>query len=630
MSVKQQKETRGFETEVKQLLKLMINALYSNKEIFLRELISNASDAADRLRFEALSDSALMENDPDLKIQIDFDKKHRTITIRDNGIGMSRDEVVSHLGTIAKSGTKDFLASLTGDQAKDSKLIGQFGVGFYSAFIVADKVTVLTRRAGLTEEHGVCWESAGEGDYTIENVDRKMRGTEVILHLRKEEEEFLESYRLRSIVTKYSDHIMLPIFMLKEDDKGKKTEEWAQVNRATALWALPKNEIKEEEYKALYKHISHDFEDPLLWGHHRVEGKLEYTSLLYIPARAPFNLYDRQHQHGLKLYIKRVFIMDEAEQFLPSYLRFVKGIIDANDLPLNISREILQRNPMVEKIRSGLVKRILEMLEKLSKDEPESYLKFWKELGRVLKEGPAEDFENREKIAKLLRFSSTQTDQAEQTISLEDYVSRMKSDQKKIYYITADSFMAAKNSPYLEVFRKAGIEVLLLSDRVDEWLVGSLNEFDGKPLQSIAKGELDSEIVNQEESKDEQKKDQETYEGFLKQVKEVLGEKIKEARLTYRLTQSPACIVADETDLNINMQRILKSVGQDVPEMKAIFEINPNHDIVQRLKDEQDDAQFRDWVEILFDQAVLAEGGQLKDPASFVAKMNQLLLRLAR
>jgi len=641
MSIEAQKETLGFETEVKQLLHLMVNALYSNKEIFLRELSSNASDAADRLRFEALEDSALYENDAELKIQIDFDKKKKTITVRDNGIGMSRDDVIEHLGTIAKSGTREFLTALTGDQARDTKLIGQFGVGFYSSFIVADKVTVITRRAGLTPEHGVRWESEGQGDYTIENVEKKSRGTEVILHLKKDEEEFLDSWRLRSIITKYSDHIDIPIMMEKvetpEEDKKDKKEvkkkekpEWEKVNRATALWALSKSEIKDEDYKELYKHISHDFEDPMLWGHNKVEGKLEYTSLLYVPSHAPFDLWQREQRHGLKLYVKRIFIMDDAEQFLPAYLRFIKGVVDTSDLPLNISREILQDNPVITKIRSALIKRILKMLEDLAEKDKEKYAKFWEAFGRALKEGPAEDIANKDVIAKLLRFSTTHDDKEKQEVSLGDYVKRMQKDQDKIYYVTAESFMAAKNSPHLEIFRKKGIEVLLLSDRVDEWLINHLAEFDSKHLQSITRGDIDLGDLEDKETKKEQEKAKDDFASTLEHVKKVLGDKIKDVRLTYRLTSSPACIVADEYDMNMNMQRILQSIGQDVPAGKPIFELNPEHAIVKRLRDEQDDALFQEWTEILFDQSVLAEGGQLKDPATFVSRLNKLLLELAK
>lgn len=638
--IQPQKETLGFETEVNQLLHLMINALYSNKEIFLRELVSNASDAIDKLRFEALEDQGLCEGDADFEIYVDFDEKKKTITVRDNGIGMSREEVIENLGTIAKSGTREFFAALTGDQAKDAKLIGQFGVGFYSSFIVADKVTVITRRAGLTKEHGVRWESAGQGDYTIENVERAQRGTKVILHLKDLETAFLDGGRLREIITKYSNHINVPILMKKppepqtEDEKKKpepkKTEtEWEQVNRATALWIRSKNEIKKEEYREFYKHVSHDFEDPMLWSHNKVEGKLEYTSLLYIPAHAPFDLWNYEHRYGLKLYIKRVFIMDDAKQFLPQYLRFMRGVIDSNDLPLNISREILQDNPLIPKIRGALIKRILSILADLAKKDQDKYAKFWQQFGKVLKEGPAEDYANREQIAKLLRFASTHADNETQNVSLEDYVSRMKKEQDKIYYVTADSFMAAKNSPHLEIFRKQGIEVLLLSDKIDEWLVTHLTEFDGKHLQAVTKGSLDLGELETEEQKKEQEKAKDDYASMLEQIKTVLGEKIKEVRITSRLTTSPACIVADEYDLNMNMKRILQSIGQDVPESKPIFEINPEHAIVKRIKNETDDERFKEWIEILFEQSVLAEGGQLKDPATFVSRLNKLLLELA-
>lgn len=668
--VKTQKETLGFETEVKQLLHLMINSLYSNKEIFLRELISNGSDAIDKLRFAMLEDSELCEGDANFAISVDFDKAKRTITVRDNGIGMSRDEVIEQLGTIAKSGTREFFAALTGDQAKDAKLIGQFGVGFYSSFIVADKVTVTTRRAGLTKEHGVRWQSAGQGEYTIENVEKKARGTEVVLHLKKDEDDLLDDWKLRSIITKYSDHIDVPIMMkelekpeeiteaeakdeakkvedkpAKKEDKSASEKEkpaakketkkpakpkWEKVNRATALWTLPKSEISKEDYKELYKHVSHDFEEPMLWSHNKVEGKLEYISLLYIPKHAPFDLWNREHRYGLKLYVKRVFIMDDAEQFLPMYLRFVRGIVDTNDLPLNISREILQDNPVIPKVRSALVKRILSVLADLAQKNKEKYNEFWQAFGKVLKEGPAEDFSNKETIAKLLRFSSTHTDSETQDVSLEDYIGRMQKDQDKIYYVTADNFMAAKNSPHLEVFRKQNIEVLLLSDRVDEWLVTHLTDFDGKHMQSVAKGDLDLSKFEDEETKKEQEKAKDDFASTIEQVKKVLQDKVKDVRLTHRLTGSPACIVADEYDLNINMQRILQSIGQQVPESKPIFELNPEHAIVKRLKNEPDDERFKEWTEILFEQSVLAEGGQLKDPASFVTRLNKLLLELAR
>ncbi|MBU0455966.1 MAG: molecular chaperone HtpG [Pseudomonadota bacterium] len=632
----QQKETLGFQAEVNQLLHLMINALYSNKEIFLRELISNASDACDRLRYEALSDEALLEDNPDIKIHISFDEKEKTITIEDNGIGMSRDEIVAHLGTIAKSGTREFLSSLTGDQAKDSQLIGQFGVGFYSAFIVADKVTVISRRAGMTEEHGVRWESDGKGEYTIENINHPLRGTQIILHLKDDETEFLDEWKLKQIITKYSDHIAIPILMQvtkepddKSDEKTEKKKEWEQINRATALWTLPRNQIKPEDYKTLYKHIAHDFEDPLLWAHNKVEGKLEYINLLYIPTHAPFDLWNPQFQRGLKLYVKRVFIMDNAEQFLPRYLRFVKGIIDSNDLPLNISREILQNNKTVKQIRSAVTKRVLNVLEKFAQEHSDEYAKFWETFGKVLKEGPAEDYENRENIAKLLRFSTTFEEDSKQNVTLSDYVKRMPEAQKNIYYVTAENFLAAKNSPHLEIFKKKGIEVLLLSDRIDEWLVSHLNEFEGKPLQSVAKGSLDlGELEDKQEIEDAKKAESE-FTGLLEHVKQTLGERIKEARFTHRLTTSPACIVADENELNINMQRILKSVGQEVPTAKPIFEINPEHAIIKKLQEEEkDEKRFSEWTRLLFDQAVLAEGGQLEDPATFVARLNQFLLEM--
>jgi molecular chaperone HtpG len=641
MTTTHKKETLGFQTEVKQLLHLMVHALYSNKEIFLRELVSNASDAADKLRFAALSDSGLLKDDPDLSVKVSFDKDARTITISDNGIGMTRQDVIDHLGTIAKSGTKEFLSALTGDQAKDSQLIGQFGVGFYSSFIVADKVTVTTRRAGTSAEEGVRWESAGEGDYTIESAKKPTRGTEIVLHLKKDEDEFLDEWRLRHIVQKYSDHIMLPILMEKKisasesDEEGKeKTKsntapEFEAVNRATALWALPKSEIKEEEYQEFYKHIAHDFEGPLTWSHNRVEGKQEYISLLYIPSHAPFDLWNRERQHGLKLYVRRVFIMDDAEQFMPMYLRFVKGVIDSSDLPLNISREILQSNRQIDSMRTALVKKVLGTLEKLATDSPEKYTQFWKAFGLVLKEGPSEDHANREQIAKLMRFSTTVTDSADQTVSLDDYISRMKPDQEKIYYITADSFNAAKNSPHLEIFRKKGIEVLLLSDRIDEWLVGHLTEFNGKSLQSVAKGDLDVAGLKDETSTEKKEQLKTDFEAVLKQIKTVLADQIKDVRITHRLTESPACLVADEQDMNSNMQRLLKAAGQAVPTTPPIFELNPEHPLILKLKEEQDDHRFTELTHILYDQAKLAEGASLEDPAQFVRRLNQLLLEMA-
>ena len=615
-------QTMGFQTEVKQMLHLVVHSLYSNKEIFLRELISNSSDALDKLRFLALSNSGLYENDSDLKITIESNEKKNTITIKDNGIGMNWDEAVENLGTIAKSGTKAFLASLGSDQAQDSNLIGQFGVGFYSAFIVADKVTVKSRRAGASAEEGIVWESAGEGEFTIAQEKRAERGTEITLHLKKDAEEFASDWRLRSIVTKYSDHIGWPIVMKKEDEDKKKSE-FETVNKATALWTMAKSEITDDEYKSFYKHIAHDYQDPLCWAHNQVEGKQDYVSLLYVPGHAPFDLWNQEAKHGLKLYVKRVFILDDATQFLPRYLRFIKGVIDASDLPLNVSREILQENKQVEAIKSASTKRILTMLEKLSKDDPENYQRFWTEFGLVLKEGPVEDQTNRETIAKLLRFASTHTGTDQQTVSLEDYVGRMKDGQDKIYFITASSYNAAKNSPHLELFKKKGIEVLLLSDRVDEWLTGYMNEFDGKKLQSISKGNLDIPGEEQEDIKEKTA----SMEPMLKQIKDILGERIKDAVFTSRLTDSPVCVVADENDMGLEMQRIMQAAGQKVPPVKPIFEINPEHALVKRLHGISDDAVFAEWVNMLFEQALLAEGGQLENPADFVRRVNQLLLQ---
>ena len=634
MTVEAHKETLGFQTEVRQLLKLMIHSLYSNKEIFLRELISNASDAADKLRFEALADDGLFEEDAELKIRVTFDKPARTLTISDNGIGMSRQEVIEHIGTIAKSGTRQFFESLTGDQAKDSNLIGQFGVGFYSAFIVADKVTVLTRRAGLGAEHGVRWESAGEGDYTLETVEKAARGTEVILHLREGEDDLLDSWRIKSIIKKYSDHITLPIVMKKEEWDAEKqaqriTDEEEAVNQASALWARAKNDISPEQYEEFYKHVAHDFEAPLAYTHSKVEGKQEYTQLLYIPARAPFDLWDREARHGIKLYVRRVFIMDDAEQLMPRYLRFVRGVIDSNDLPLNVSREILQHSKDIDAIRAGSVKKVLGLLDDLAENDKEKFGKFWGEFGRVMKEGVGEDHANKERIAKLLRFASTLADTADQTVSLEDYLGRMKEGQDKIYFITADSFSAARNSPHLEVFRKKGIEVLLLSDRVDEWLMSNLTEFDGKPLQSVAKGELDLGKLEDEAEKQAQEKEAEDFKELTDKVKEVLGDKVKEVRITHRLTSSPACLVVGEHDMGGNLARLLQSAGQDVPLTKPNLEINPHHPIVQKLKAEAGGERFGDWSHILFDQALLVEGGQLEDPAGFVQRLNGLLLAMA-
>ncbi|EKD54988.1 MAG: hypothetical protein ACD_60C00029G0015 [uncultured bacterium] len=634
MTIHPQQETLHFQTEVKQLLHLVVHSLYSNKEIFLRELISNASDAADKLRFEALSDSALYETDAELKVFLSVDEKARTITVSDNGIGMSRDEVIENLGTIAKSGTRDFLAQLTGDQKKDAHLIGQFGVGFYSAFIIADKVTVTTRRAGLTKEHGVRWESDGAGDYTIANTEKTTRGTDIILHLKEGEDDFLNNWRLRTIITKYSDHINLPIFMHALSEKKEENKpEWEMVNRATALWTLPKNSITDEQYKEHYKHLAHDFEDPMLWAHNQVEGgNLDYISLLYIPSHAPLDLWQRERQHGLKLYVQRVFIMDQVEQFIPFYLRFVRGIVDTNALPLNISREILQDNPVITKLRAALVKRILDMLDKLASDDKEKYAKFFNQFGNVLKEGPAEDFSNRERIAKLLRFASTHTNTKEPTVSLEDYMKRMKPSQQKIYYITAENFNTAKSSPHLEIFRKKSIEVLLLHDRVDEWLMSHLTEFEGKSFQSVAKGDVSLNDITSEEGKKEQEKTAKKeelnseFDGLIKHMKEVLGDLVKEVRLSNRLTDSPVCLVTDEHDMGSQLQRILKAAGQEIPESKPILELNPEHTLILKLKNEADKERFAEWAHILFDQAVLSEGGQLKDPALFVGRMNRLLL----
>ena len=634
------KETLGFQAEVKQLLNLMIHSLYSNKEIFLRELVSNASDACDKLRFEALNNAGLYGDDSDLKIRVSFDKAARTITISDNGIGLSRDEAVEHLGTIAKSGTREFFSSLTGDQAKDAHLIGQFGVGFYSSYIVADKVTVVSRRAGVEAGQAVKWESAGEGEFTVEMVEKAGRGTDVTLHLREGEDEFLSSWKLRQTIRKYSDHITLPIIMKKEKwDEEKKeqvvTDEDETVNQASALWARPKSEITDEQYKEFYKHVAHDFEDPLAYTHAKVEGKQEYTQLLYVPQKAPFDLWDRNARHGVKLYVRRVFIMDDAEQLMPLYMRFVRGIVDSNDLPLNVSREILQESKDIETIRGGCVKKVLSMLEGLADSEDaadkEKYAKFWTEFGRVLKEGVGEDFANKDRIAKLLRFASTQNDTPDETVSLADYVSRMKEGQEKIYYVTAETFTAAKNSPHLEIFRKKGIEVLLLSDRVDEWVTGYLTEFDGKPLQSVAKGGLDLGKLEDEAEKKEAEQAADEYKELLEKIKASLGEKIKDVRVTHRLTDSPSCIVADEHDMGGNLARILKAAGQKAPEMKPILEINPKHPAVQRLKYEGSDAnsRFDDWANLLLEQATLAEGGTLEDPAGFVKRINELMMALS-
>ncbi|MCE2573176.1 molecular chaperone HtpG [Motilimonas eburnea] len=629
-------ETHGFQAEVKQLLQLMIHSLYSNKEIFLRELVSNAADASDKLRFKALSDASLYENDGDLKVRLSFDKDAKTITIADNGIGMTRDEVIEHLGTIAKSGTKEFFNQLSGDQAKDSQLIGQFGVGFYSAFIVADKVTVNTRAAGVAAEQGVQWQSAGEGDYTVADITKADRGTEIILHLREGEEDLLNDWQLRQIVSKYSDHISIPVEMYKDEEpesEGPEGEKipavpghWEAINKATALWTRNKSDISDQEYCEFYKHISHDFEDPLKWVHNRVEGEQEYTSLLYIPSRAPFDLWNREKQHGLKLYVQRVFIMDDADQFMPTYLRFVKGILDSNDLPLNVSREILQDTKVTAKLRSACSKRVLSMLDKLAKDE-EKYQGFWNEFGQVLKEGPAEDFSNKEKIAKLLRFASTHTDEATQNVSFDAYVERMKEGQEKIYYITADSFNAAKNSPHLEIFRKKGIEVFLMYDRIDEWLLSHLSEFDGKQLVSITKGDLDLGDLEDAESKEQKEKQESEFASFLERAKTALGDQVAEVKLTHRLTDTPSCIVAGAHDMSTQMIKLMQSVGQTVPEQKPVFELNPDHSMVKHVADIQDEDTFTQWLNLLLDQAVLSEKGSLDDPSQFVRRINELLMK---
>jgi molecular chaperone HtpG len=628
------KETLGFQAEVKQLLHLMVHSLYGNKEIFLRELVSNASDAGDKLRFEAMTDAALFENDPDPKIRVSCDAQARTITVSDNGIGMSRQEVIEHIGTIAKSGTREFFAQLTSDRAKDAHLIGQFGVGFYSSFIVADRVTLISRRAGVTPEHGVRWESSGEGDYTVETVRKEARGTDVILHLRPEEDELLSGMRLRDILRKYSDHITLPILMKKEkwDSDAKKqvqTDEDEQINQGSALWARSKSEITEEQYQEFYKHVAHDFEPPLAYTHARVEGRQEFTQLFYIPQRAPFDLWDREHRRGIKLYVRRVFIMDDAEQLLPPYLRFVRGIVDSNDLPLNVSREILQQSRDVQTIRNASVKRVLSLIEDLAQNQADKFTTFWKEFGRVLKEGVADDGGNRERIAKLLRFASTRSDTDEQNVSLADYVGRMKDGQDAIYYITADSFSAARNSPHLEIFRKLGVEVLLMYDRVDEWVVSLLTEFEGKPLHSVAKGGLDLSKLGADAEQQQQEKIADEHKGLVERLQRVLKDRASAVRITNRLTDSPSCLVSDEHGMSTHLERMLKAAGQNVPGSKPILEINPQHPIVQRLKDESDERRFSDWSYILFDQAMLAEGGQLEDPASFVKRLNEVMLTLA-
>ena len=632
----EQQQNHAFSADTGKLLKLMIHSLYSNKEIFLRELVSNAADAADKLRFKALSDGSLFENDADLRVRLSFDEEAKTITISDNGIGMTQEEVIEHLGTIAKSGTSDFFEQLSGDQVKDSQLIGQFGVGFYSAFIVADKVTVNTRKAGDDASQGTMWESTGEADYTVANIEKADRGTEIILHLRDDETEFLNDYKLRSVVSKYSDHISIPVQMFKDavpESEGPDGEKvpaveatWESINKATALWNCAKSDLKDEEYKEFYKHIANDFEDPLTWSHNKVEGEQEYTSLLYIPKRAPYDLWNREKAHGLKLYVQRVFIMDDAEQFMPTYLRFVKGVLDSNDLPLNVSREILQDTRVTTKLRSACTKRALTMLTKFAKKNETEYNAFWKEFGQVLKEGPAEDPSNKEQIAKLFRFASTETDKADQTVSLDAYISRMNEEQDKIYYITADSFNAAKNSPHLEILRKKGIEVLLLSDRVDEWLLSHLPEYDGKAFISVTQGDLDLGKLDTEEEKKEQEKQETEFASFIERTKKVLGDKVKDVRLTQRLTSTPSCIVADSDDMSTQMAKLMAQMGQPVPDSKPIFELNPEHEMITKLADMADEELFAEWTELLLAQAILSEKGSLDDPSEFVARINKLLI----
>ncbi|MGS0690393.1 molecular chaperone HtpG [Shewanella sp. 30m-9] len=633
-----QQETHGFQTEVKQLLHLMIHSLYSNKEIFLRELVSNAADAADKLRYEALTNDDLYGGDGELRVRISTDKEKGTVTIEDNGIGMTRDGVIEHLGTIAKSGTADFFKNLSGDESKDSQLIGQFGVGFYSAFIVADRVTVRTRAAGHSVDEAVLWESAGEGDFTVETISKQNRGTEITLHLRADEQEFADDHRLRSIITKYSDHISVPVEMYEEGTPAvEATEEgaeatpavegsWKPINKATALWTRNKSDVSEEEYKEFYKYLSHDFADPLLWSHNRVEGKQEYTSLLYVPAKAPWDMWNRDRKHGLKLFVQRVFVMDDAEQFMPSYLRFVQGLIDSNDLPLNVSREILQDNKVTTALRTAVTKRVLGMLEKLAKNDAEKYQSFWTEFGQVLKEGPAEDFANKERIAGLLRFASTHTGEATANVSLADYVERMKEGQSKIYFIVADSYEAAANSPHLELLRKKGIEVLLMSERIDEWLINHLTEFDGKKLHSVTRGDLELGELEDAGEKEAQEKLETESEGLVKRVKDSLGDKVSEVKVTTRLTDTPACVVAGEGEMSTQMIKLMQAAGQDVPEPKPTFELNPEHPLVARLNDEQDEQQFAQWSELLLQQALLSEKGSLADPSAFIKLMNQMLL----
>ncbi|AIS16980.1 molecular chaperone HtpG [Pseudomonas rhizosphaerae] len=633
MSVETQKETLGFQTEVKQLLHLMIHSLYSNKEIFLRELISNASDAVDKLRFEALAKPELLEGGGELGIRISFDKDAKTVTLEDNGIGMNRDDVVTHLGTIAKSGTADFMKNLTGDQKKDSHLIGQFGVGFYSAFIVADQVDVYSRRAGTAASEGVHWSSKGEGEFEVANVEKAERGTRIVLHLKSAEDEFADGYRLRNIIKKYSDHIALPIELPKESTPAEGEEapaqEWETVNRASALWTRPRTDIKDEEYQEFYKHVGHDYENPLSWSHNKVEGKLEYTSLLYVPARAPFDLYQREAPRGLKLYVQRVFVMDQAESFLPLYLRFIKGVVDSNDLSLNVSREILQKDPIIDSMKTALTKRVLDMLEKLAKNEPEQYKGFWKNFGQVLKEGPAEDFANKEKIAGLLRFASTSDDSGEQSVGLADYLARVKEGQDKVYYLSGESYAQVKNSPHLEVFRKKGIEVLLLTDRIDEWLMSYLTEFDGKGFVDVARGDLDLGKLDSEEDKKAQEEIAKDKEGLVERLKAALGDSVSEVRVSHRLTDSPAILAIGEQDLGLQMRQILEASGQKVPDSKPIFEFNPNHPLIAKLDVEQSEDRFADFSHILFDQAALAAGDSLKDPAGYVRRLNKLLVELS-
>jgi molecular chaperone HtpG len=628
------KQTLGFQAEVKQLLQLMIHSLYSNKEIFLRELISNASDACDKLRFEAMSRPELLEGHGELRIGVDFDKAARTITVSDNGIGLSRAEAIEHLGTIAKSGTREFFAQLTGDQQKDAQLIGQFGVGFYSSFIVADRVTVVSRRAGAPAGEAIRWESDGAGEFSIEPAERAEAGTDVILHLREGEDELLSMWKLKGIVTRYSDHISLPIRMRKEEwnkdaNEFRLTDEWETVNQANALWARAKADITDEQYKQFYKHVSHDFGDPLAWTHNRVEGRAEYIQLLYVPERAPFDLWDRNQRHGIKLYVRRVFIMDDAEQLMPPYLRFVRGVIDSNDLPLNVSREILQESRDVKAIREGSTRRVLSLLEDLAENQKEKYAGFWKEFGQVLKEGIGDDAANRERIAKLLRFRSTAHDD-EPVVSLADYVGRMKEGQKHIYFVTADTLEAARSSPHLEIFRKKGVEVLLLTDRVDEWMLSFLTEFDGKELASVAKGSLDLDELADEAERAEQAKTGDEFKDLVEKARAALAERVKDVRVTFRLTDSPACLVADEHEMSGHLQRLLKAAGQKAPTAKPILELNPHHPLVARLREESDDARIRNWLELLVDQAVLAEGGQLDDPGAFVKRLNGMLLELRR